>query len=122
MQLILALIRKEFIQLRRDPRLVGFIIVMPIVLTTLFGFALKLEPDNVKMAYVDKDPSVFSNLIKTNIWNEGYFNLYEVAEVSDIKNEIRLGRARAGLYIPENFSAELIENKQPSVTLSLIHI
>ncbi len=117
MKLILALIRKEFIQLRRDPRLVGFIIVMPIVLTTLFGFALKLEPDNVKMAYLDNDPSVFSNLIKTNIWNEGYFNLYEVSDVADIQNEIRLGRARAGLYIPENFSAELIENKQPSVTL-----
>lgn len=117
MKLVLALIKKEFIQLRRDPRLLGFIIVMPIILTTLFGFALKLEPDNVKMAYVDNDPSMFSNLIKTNLWNEGYFKLYEVADVADIKNEIRLGRARAGLYIPENFSAELIENNQPAVTL-----
>ncbi len=51
MKLIWALVRKEFIQLRRDPRLVAFIIVMPIILTTLFGFALKLEPENVKMAY-----------------------------------------------------------------------
>lgn len=117
MKLILALIRKEFIQLRREPRLIAFIIVMPIVLTTLFGFALKLEPDNVKMAYVDDDPSVFSNLIKTNIWNEGYFNMYEVDDVENILNEIRLGRARAGLHIPKNFSAELVENKQPSVTL-----
>ena len=117
MKLILALIKKEFIQLRRDPRLLGFIVIMPIILTTLFGFALKLEPDNVKMAYVDKDPSIFSNIIKTNIWNEGYFTLYEVTDVADIQNEIRLGHARAGLYIPEGFSAELIENNQPSVTL-----
>ena len=117
MKLILALIRKEFIQLRRDPRLVGFIIVMPIVLTTLFGFALKLEPDNVKMAYVDEDTSMFSNLIKTNIWSEGYFDLYEVDSVTDIQNEIRLGRARAGLYIPRDFSAQLSENDQPSVFL-----
>lgn len=117
MKLILALIKKEFIQLRRDPRLVGFIIVMPIVLTTLFGFALKLEPDNVRMAYVDADTSMFSNLIKTNIWSEGYFDLYEVDSVAEIQNEIRLGRARAGLYIPSDFSAELAENNQPSVTL-----
>jgi ABC-2 type transport system permease protein len=117
MKLILALIRKEFIQLRRDPRLVGFIIVMPIVLTTLFGFALKLEPDNVRMAYVDEDTSIFSNLIKTNIWSEGYFDLYEVDSVADIRNEIRLGRARAGLYVPREFSAQLAENEQPSVTL-----
>jgi ABC-2 type transport system permease protein len=117
MKLILALIRKEFIQLRRDPRLLGFIIIMPIILTTLFGFGLKLEPENVKMAYVDNDNSMFSNLIKTNIWSEGYFKLYEVAEVADIKNEIRLGRASAGLYIPTVFSSELIENNRPSVTL-----
>ena len=90
---------------------------MPIVLTTLFGTALKLEPDNVKMAYVDDDVSMFSNLIKTNIWNEGYFDLYPVETVAQIQNDIRLGRARAGLYIPDNFSAELVENNQPSVTL-----
>jgi ABC-2 type transport system permease protein len=117
MRLILAIIRKEFIQLRRDPRLVGFIIVMPIILTTLFGYALKLEPDNVKMAYVDEDFSMFSNLIKTNIWNEGYFKLYEVENVAQIKDEIRLGHARAGLYIPADFSAELVDNNQPSVNL-----
>jgi len=116
-ELILAIIRKEFIQLRRDRRLVGFILLMPIILTTLFGFALKLEPDNVKMAYVDKDISLFSNLIKTNIWSEGYFDLYEVDSVDEIQNELRLGRARAGLYIPENFTTELVENNQPSVIL-----
>ncbi len=117
MKLILAIVKKEFIQLRRDPRLVGFIIVMPIILTTLFGFALKLEPDDVRMAYVDNDQSYFSNLIKTNIWNEGYFKLYEVDDRAAIKNEIRLGHARAGLYIPDTFSAELIDNKQPVVTV-----
>ena len=117
MRLIWALVRKEFIQLRRDPRLVAFIIVMPVILTTLFGFALKLEPENVKMAFVDKDVSVFSNLIKTNIWNEGYFKMYEVDNVADIQNEIRLGRARAGLYIPGSFTSELVENQQPAVTL-----
>lgn len=117
MRLILALVRKEFIQLYRDPRLVGFIIVMPIILTTLFGFALKLEPDNVKMAYVDDDPSYFSNLIKTNIWNEGYFKLYPVDDVAAIRNEIRLGNARAGLHIPKKFTADLTDNEQPAVTL-----
>ena len=115
--MIFALIRKEFIQLRRDPRLVAFIIVMPIVLTSLFGFALKLEPDNVKMAYANQDPSFFSNLIETNIWNEGYFDLYPVDDVEAIKEEIRLGHARAGLFIPADFSAELVENNQPTVSL-----
>ena len=115
--MIFALIRKEFIQLRRDPRLVAFIVVMPIVLTTLFGYALKLEPDHVRMAYVNEDPSFFSNLIETNIWNEGYFDLYPVEDVAQLREEIRLGRARAGLHVPSGFSADLVENRQPVVSL-----
>ena len=117
MNRVVAMMRKEFMQLRRDPRLIGFIIMMPVVLFILFGLALKLEPDNVRMAYVDQDRSLFSDLIRTGIWSEGYFKLYEVEDVEHIAEEIRTGRARAGLYIPGDFSARLTENGQPHVTM-----
>jgi len=117
MRHILALMKKEFLQLRRDPRLIGFIIMAPVVLLILFGLALKLEPEHVKMAYVDKDHSIFSDLIKTNIWNEGYFDLYEVEDEQAIIREIRDGRAKAGLYIAGDFSAELTENRQPTIRM-----
>ena len=67
--MIWAIIKKELLQLRRDPRLVVLIIVMPLVLLVLFGFALKLEPKNVSMAYFDGDHSFFTNLIKTSLIN-----------------------------------------------------
>lgn len=114
---IFSMIKKEFLQLRRDPRLIGFIIMMPVILFILFGLALKLEPDNVKMAYVDQDRSLFSDLIKTNIWSEGYFNLYEVEDEASIIDEIKKGRAKAGLFIGAEFSSELIENNQPWVKM-----
>lgn len=111
------MMRKEFLQLRRDPRLIGFIVIMPVVLLILFGLALKLEPENVRMAYVDDDQSLFSNLIKTNIWSEGYFKLYPVSDEQSIAREIQLGQARAGLFIPGDFSARLTENEQPTVRM-----
>jgi len=114
---ILVLIKKEFLQLRRDPRLITYIIMMPVVLFILFGLALKLEPENVRMAYVDQEHSFFSDLIRTNIWNEGYFKLYEVEDEATLIEEIRTGKAKAGLFIDKNFSAELIENKQPWVKM-----
>lgn len=103
--------------MRRDPRLIIYIIMMPVVLFILFGLALKLEPDNVRMAYVDQDHSLFSDLIKTNIWNEGYFKLYKVKDKQTIIDEIRRGRAKAGLFINKDFSAKLIENRQPVVQM-----
>jgi len=117
MMLVIAMTRKEFLQLRRDPRLLGFILFFPVLLMILFGLALKLEPENVRMAYVDNDQSFFSNLIKTNIWSEGYFSLYEVNDEAAIIRDIQLGRARAGLLISRDFSAELFENNQPTVQM-----
>jgi len=117
MRHVLALMKKEFLQLRRDPRLIGFILIAPVVLLILFGMALKLEPQHVKMAYVDQDQSMFSDLIKTNIWSEGYFELYEVADEAAIKRDIRDGKARAGLFIAKSFSDDLVENRQPTVQM-----
>jgi ABC-2 type transport system permease protein len=117
MNRLIALVKKEFLQLWRDPRLIGFVVMAPVIFLILFGLALKLEPQNVKMAFVDQDASFFSHLIKTNIWNEGYFQLYPVADERTIVSEIRDGKARAGLFIGKEFSAELVENAQPLVKM-----
>ncbi len=111
-----AMIKKELLQLRRDPRLIGLIVVMPLVLLILFGVALKLEPQNIKMAYFDAAPSLFTNLIKTGLWSDGYFELYKVKNKQQIVDEIRAGRAKAGLYIDRNFTKQLTENNQPHIT------
>jgi len=117
MSIITAIAKKEFMQLKSEPRLIGFLIFMPLLMLILFGYALRLEPKDVKMAYVDNDKSFFSNLIKTNIWSDGYFKLYEVNTTQDIIEEIRSGRAHAGLYIKKTFSDELTENAQPHIEL-----
>jgi len=113
MRVIKAIFKKELLQLKRDPRLISFIVFMPILFLFLFGYALKLEPENVKMAYLDEDKTYFTNLIKTNIWMEGYFQLYEVDSKEAVVEEIRSGRAKAGLYIASDFSNRLVENDQP---------
>lgn len=114
--MIYAIIIKELLQLRRDPRLMALIVVMPLFLLILFGVALKLEPQNLQMAFVDEDQSYFTNLIKTGLWSDGYFQLYPVDSKSKIIEEIRSGRAKAGLYIDQSFSELLTENNQPHIT------
>jgi len=114
--MIWAIIKKELLQLRRDPRLIALILVMPILLLILFGLALKLEPENMKMAYFDEDRSFFTMLIDTELGNKGYFDLYKVESLKSLKEEIRSGRAKAGLHISSDFSALLVENEQPHIT------
>ena len=114
--MIAPILKKELLQLRRDPRLVGLIVVMPMVMLILFGVALKLEPQNVRMAYLVEDESFFTNQIVTGLWSDGYFDLYKVTSAEQIVDEIRSGRAKAGMHIAANFTELLIENKQPHIT------
>ncbi len=115
MSVIGAVAKKEFMQLKSEPRLIGFLIFMPIMMLVLFGYALRLEPKDVNMAYVDEDKSYFSSLIKTNLWSDGYFKLYKVDSKKQIIEEIRSGRAHAGMFIQKDFSKELTDNEQPHV-------
>jgi len=53
MRALRTVIRKEFIHIRRDPRLVGYVVALPVIVLLLFGFALRLKVDNLTVAVCD---------------------------------------------------------------------
>ena len=57
---LLSLIRKEFIQIRRDPRTLALTILLPIVQLVLLGYAATNDVRNVPMAVFDQDKSAAS--------------------------------------------------------------
>lgn len=107
--------RKELIEVRRDPRLVVFIFAFPVVLLILFGYALRLQLDNVTLAVFDEDRQLPSLLVKDRFASEGYLVPVEVDSLETLRRWIDEGKARAGLHIPKDFSAQLIENEQPTL-------
>ena len=52
-----AIAKKEFFQIKRDPRSVALAIAIPILLLLMFGFALSLDVDNVPMGIWNQDNS-----------------------------------------------------------------
>ena len=54
---LLALIRKEFIQIIRDPRTLTIIFIMPLLQLLLMGFSASSDVRNVPLAVLDEDRS-----------------------------------------------------------------
>jgi ABC-2 type transport system permease protein len=52
---LLWVIRKEFLQLRRDPRLLAILLVVPVVQLTVLGFAARTDVRQVRLAVRDED-------------------------------------------------------------------
>ncbi len=51
------IIWKEFIQILRDPRQLAVVVIMPMVMLVLYGYAVNLDVKHVKMAVYDQDMS-----------------------------------------------------------------
>jgi ABC-2 type transport system permease protein len=107
---LLSVIRKEFIQIFRDPRTLGLILVMPIVQLFLLGYAATTDVKNVPMAVLDQSRTPESRALLDAFRAADYFRIdYEVFSEEEIQILIERGDIRAALVIPPDYDRRLLE-------------
>lgn len=117
MKALLAMMRKEFVHIRRDPQMVGFVLALPVVLLILFGYALRLKVEPMRVAVWDADQAFFSAMVKDQLRSEGGFVVEEVGSEEEIRFRLQHGLAHLGVVIPKGFTANLGSYKQTNFPL-----
>jgi ABC-2 type transport system permease protein len=117
---LIALIRKEFIQIRRDPRTLVILLLIPIVQLFLLGYAATNDVRNVPLAVFDQDRGVEARKLLEAYRAADYFRLaYEVDSEAELRDLIDRGSARAGLIIPPDFTAQIQGNGSTAIAFFL---
>jgi ABC-2 type transport system permease protein len=99
---------KEIRHILRDPRSLMIAILMPILMTLLYGYAINLDTKNIKLAVLDFDRTFDSRELVAKFYNSGYFLRPEVeAIVSDPERILKSGHAHAVLIIRSGFAKAL---------------
>ncbi len=100
-----ALIRKEFIQILRDPRTLMLVLVMPVMQLLLLGYAATNDVRNVPLAVFDQDHGVAARRLLDAYRAADYFRIsYEVDSEAELRTLIDSGEARAGIIIPPHYT------------------
>jgi ABC-2 type transport system permease protein len=108
---LLSLIRKEFIQIARDPRTLVLTFVFPIMMLLLLGYAATNDVRNIPLAVYDQDKSDSSRMLLDAYRAADYFNFaYEVGSSEEIEKLIDSGAARAAIIIPPDYSKQINGN------------
>ena len=103
-----SLIRKEFIQIIRDPRTLVLVLVIPIMQLFLLGYAATNDVRNVSMAVFDQDRGPAARALLDSYRAADYFHLvYDVDSEKELGNLIDSGEARVGLVIPPDYTNQL---------------
>ena len=75
-----AICRKEFLQIKRDPRSLAMAFTLPVILIILFGYALTLDIDHVPVVVWDQDNTQISRDFILNFRDSRYFNIVGYAD------------------------------------------
>jgi len=102
---VIFIARKEVSHILRDPRSLIIAILMPIMMTFLYGYAINLDIKNIKLAILDFDRTQESRELASRFYNSGYFvPPGHEADITDPERVLKTGAASAVLIIKPGFS------------------
>lgn len=97
MSIFQSLIKKEVLHLMRDFRTITVVLVMPVVLLSLFGFAISTEVNDVRVVAVVEQSTDETRQIIDRFRANSYFTFKGIVTYKEVENILRKGEADAAV-------------------------
>ncbi len=118
MKQFIAFVKKEFRHIMRDNRTLLIILGMPVVEILLFGFAINMEVQDIRVAFYDPTPDAFTTGIAERIRENPYFNYQgNMQSMDDMEESMRKGELDLAVVFQQNFQEELVHSGEAAVQL-----
>ncbi|MCA9618002.1 MAG: ABC transporter permease [Myxococcales bacterium] len=115
---LLALMKKELIQLRRDRLTMGMMVVLPVMQLLLFGFAIDTDVRHIPTAVYDQDHSAESRDFVRRMEITGFYDVVGVVRGEDeVSRALRSGAASVVVVIPPRFGSLRAAGRPSTVQL-----
>ncbi|MFO1319273.1 MAG: ABC transporter permease [Burkholderiales bacterium] len=114
---ILAILIKEFVQLRRDRLTFAMMVGVPVMQLVLFGYAINGDPKQLPTAVVALDQSTFVRSIVRAAENTGYLKVVTTTTEREAERLLALGDVQFVLLFPGDFSEALQRGDRPPLVV-----
>lgn len=104
MNRLIALMKKEFLQLRRDTITLRMMVLIPVMQTMVFGYAINYDVKHLKTIVLDEDRSFDSRELVAKMAASAYFEVVgSVDSFGEVRREMDSGRISSALVIDRDF-------------------
>ncbi len=118
MNRLLAIARKELLQLKRDRLTLAMMAALPVLQLLLFGYAIDTDVRHIPTVVFDQDGSADSRDLARSLEATGFYDVVgHVQGYDEIQRALRSGRARVALVVPADFSTDLGGGRSAQVQL-----
>jgi len=112
-----SLLRKEWIQVRRDPMTLRLIIALPIMQLFLFGYAINTNPKHLPTGLLAAEHSKYQRTILAALQNTGYYDIRPMASEAEAERALAQGDVLFVINVPGNFDRAVDRGEQPSILI-----
>lgn len=113
-----SFIKKEMHHITRDPLTLTIMLVLPVVLLMILGFAVSTEIKNTPFAVLDGSKSAESRKLVERISNNKYFSMIGYLNSADeIEKTFQKGKCKMVIIIPSQFSNDLLHTNNTDIQL-----
>ena len=117
---ISVILRKEFLQALREPRMRVLLFVPPVVQLIVFGFAVNLDVDHARIAWVDQDRTPESRDLRDRFTGSGRFDIVvEPVGEEGVQRALDSGEAQAAVRILHGFARDVARGQSTEVQVTL---
>lgn len=103
-----AMVKKEFVQMRRDPATLRLVLAVPVMQLLIFGFAIRTDVRNLPTVVFDQSRTQQSRAFVQSLTATGNFVLKrEVHSYTEALEAVDAGQARAAVILPPDYARNL---------------
>jgi ABC-2 type transport system permease protein len=114
-----TLIRREFVELVRDPFSILILTVLPLLLIAMLSYALTTEVRGLRVGVFDADQSQLSSRLIGALRSTNYFQIRRLGNLSQLRSAMASGHISAAVIVPPDFSADLARGRTAQVQVLL---
>ena len=113
----LAVLHKEWRQMRRDRAVIGLTVFLPLLQLFLFGYAINANPHHLPTGIVSAEHSTYERTLAAALQNTGYFDVRTVPTEAAAEQALARGDLMFVLNIPPDFSRRVDRGEKPAVLM-----
>ncbi len=114
-----AMVRKESLQILRDPSSLAIAFVLPIVLLVIFGYGVSLDAKEVPVALVVEQPGAETERFVASFQQSDYFKPVRMFTIQEAEQAMRKRRVQGIVWLRENFTDNLLDLRRTPIGVTV---
>jgi ABC-2 type transport system permease protein len=114
---IKGMIRKEWLQVIRDPSSIAIAFFLPLLLLLIFGYGVSLDAKNVPIALVVEHPGAQTSSFSSGFFQSPYFFPVSMTSIQEAEVALRQSKVDGIVWLRQNFDRDFLRKESPPISV-----